>query len=569
MVDDIFFERQFFSQCLSAQQKNMSKRKRLVLDQIAFDISYPCTKHQQNFDLYNCNGATVANGDDLFHMRIEFVPPLSKAQGNASSVRVTYLPARKSYMRLVILPSTERKSTERIGTMGFIVFETHAIELDKDTGQLKCMWLSLENRQTRGPKKHSLEEPCPILEPVIDPVYFMHAQFDTSRYVGLPFFPPGNQFDTQTLRTLSIDASKIPQRIPLWWKVCGSVTGSQLTELVGIYVPNIDAEPAMPADTADGERMSAWKKDLVKWQHSIEDWEIKRPKVFTGWSAVNVRKGRMAEDKIVLCYLHQYASRSFHECGYFPHPDNPSSWGASPDGIVYDSGVTSRALKRDAPWIFRDFNPEHFDLTRGVVEFKATSFDCTFKSYYVVQAIWEMQSANTLWCDIVRYSSGQWKLNPKTQRYMRTGQRCRTYRLFRRKKADELLQECVRQAVAARQKGDKMAYLRLMQTKPFIKFRAYCDKVVEKCNASADEMTVPVALFASYDEFRQTCCDNTAQIDAHMPSLHPAIERIEDRQYQLFQLYGDQSQERQVMSLANQQIADYAQLIESLFTRDT
>ena len=50
-----------------------------------------------------------------------------------------------------------------------------------------------------------------------------------------------------------------------------------------------------------------------------------------------------------------------------------------------------------------------------------------------------------------------------------------------------------------------------------------------------------------------------------MPSLHPALDRIEERQTKAFTLYGGNEEEReQFVVVATEQIEDYACLIQTI-----
>jgi hypothetical protein len=193
------------------------KRKRVILDDIAFDFTFPSDSSgsSQEMDIHNCNNASLVKGNDIFHFRIQFDPSITKLQANSSSLRVTFLPGKKSYCHIVVLPSTDRKETQSLGDMKFIVFETHAIQLD-GKGNVFCIWLTLENNLLRAPTKNDPREPFPVLQPSVDPCFFMQDAFGKERYKGLSFFPPSDEFDKDSLAQLELDSTQIPQRIPLW-----------------------------------------------------------------------------------------------------------------------------------------------------------------------------------------------------------------------------------------------------------------------------------------------------------------------------------------------------------------
>lgn len=544
------------------------KRKRAVLDSLlAFDLTFPCadsSEARQEVDIYSCSGALKADTMEQLHFRIQFRPPLTKQKANSASIRVTHLPSKQSNCRLVVLPSTDQKENQTLGqgdsVMRFIVFETHAIQLNQKGG-IFCMWLTLENNQLKAETKAHPEPYPPLLEPTVDPSFFMQARFG-ERYQGLPFFPPSDEFDESVLATLSIEASKIPQRLPIWFKVRGKVTGSKLTDFLGFYAPNIEQPPEKPVDGADEEANYKYQKDLKAWQTSVEAYDINQTKEFKGWDAVNVRRGRLCENKMILCYLNHYTDRSFAECGYFAHPLDPVNWGASPDGLIHDPHAKA------PPHLARDFDLKDYDLTRGVVEFKATRFACKFSAYFVAQAIWEMQSANVLWCDIVRYSTGKWELDQSTGKYQLKGEACKVYRLFRRKQADELLVDCVRQALEMRATNNNTNYLHLLQTKPFVKFREYCDLVTRKCNEKADNLPIPTRHMIDYGNFYKEKCTNNDLVEEHLPPVNETLERIEERQYQLFNLYGDPEKARAFIQGATEQIADWSRLIKDYSNKE-
>jgi hypothetical protein len=199
--------------------------------------------------------------------------------------------------------------------------------------------------------------------------WFLQAQFP-GRYYALPFFPPDPSIELTELGVLGIDASQVPQRGPMWFKIRGEMTGSAVPKFIGYFAPK------------QGSKEAA-------------SFAVDKRETFTGWKLVDVTMGRLREPVQIACLLAAFPTLVFYEAGYATHPTHPK-WGASPDGYIVDPDPKIPASTMDS-------FPGR-DGTRGIVEFKASRWDCEIKAYHLAQVVWEIMCTDTLWCNVVRYS---------------------------------------------------------------------------------------------------------------------------------------------------------------------
>ena len=74
---------------------------------------------------------------------------------------------------------------------------------------------------------------------------------------------------------------------------------------------------------------------------------------------------------------------------------------------------------------------------------------------------------------------------------------------------------------------------------------------------------MPEALVAELHKYREVLANKS--VTEAVPSLHPALDRIEERQTRAFTLYGGNEEQRaQFVTVATEQIEDYACLIQTV-----
>jgi hypothetical protein len=119
----------------------------------------------------------------------------------------------------------------------------------------------------------------------------------------------------------------------------------------------------------------------------------------------------------------------------------------------------------------------------------------------------------------------------------------------------------IEQAIAL--KSNPQAFLSLVWSEPFCQMRDYFEGLVKDCNTYATDIPVPVGLVDQMTRHRDKA--SLHAIAEAMPLLHPALDRIEERQTHAMTLYGGTAAERnQFVALAAEQMEDYSLLIQSI-----
>lgn len=485
------------------------RRKRLLVGEFALDLTYP-----ESFAEWRTSIVSLNRENTL--LSIVFHSPLPTNTAQHTCVKVTHLPSHSSACRLMVLPgdtaSVERRALS--DELHYLAFETHAVQLDVDSGEVARLFLSLENTQLQHPDK------TPCWQPVIQWRWFFERHFG-ERYRALEYFPPEVDLD---LRALNVDCSKVPQSTPMWFKLRTEVTGSRVYSLLGEFAPR----PMTPEAAS-----------YVLGARDTADFS-------SGWRGLSVRLGNQRECVQMACVLTTYPRRVFHETGFIRHPSR-ENWGASPDGIVTDPNQTWD----NVPEATREAFPRlRKTVTRGVIEFKASRRDCDIRAYHLMQCVWEMMCADCAWCDIVRY---QESTVDGTLRYT-----CRSIRLFR---CPDTEREMIRRIDEATRIKSSQAFIRLVWSDGFVAFRKKFHTLAAQCNRNAVELKVPLEMISEMHRHRESL--STHQwAPQDIPTLHPALDRIEERQPQLLSEYGRDKNPRAFIELATEQIQDYAQLVQ-------
>jgi hypothetical protein len=491
------------------------KRTCVVLEDLGFDF-ISSVKITPQITILSGRGPQA----DKVHLKIEFNPPLSPEVARQTSIRLYHPSLKTTHFQFIVynLHYLKEPFVSVLMDSTYHSFPSHTLRVWE--GNYDILYLSMQNVQLDGSDNAS-------------PQYAPLFSISHPRYQSLAFFPPDPSINVP----LSIKASEIPQDIPQWFKLRGEVTGSLIPELLGYFVP----EWGTPE--ADG-------------------YEIGQRKDFSGWKGVNVRFGKINEDIAVLCLLESNPDLNFKECGYFEYPsasgERAGEWGASPDGLLYDPNVATRI----PPSVLEQFPGRQPEL--GVCEIKSSRWNCDFSGYYVPQCIWEMMCADTLWCNLVRYSEN--KVYDKKRRIWTIQKQCRKVCLYRQRELETMVTNCVIQSLRARTHGPlggKEVFLKLVYSQPFIDLRATFDAIAASSNVRHDVIPVNEELIERIQQERKQYM--TASVTADIPALHPAIDRIEARTAQIFQLYQEPKlkKQRELTEAICEQVDDYMELIKS------
>lgn len=479
-------------------EKTQRYRSRIILDDIGVDFIHQPAKHKTEINVRILSGRLR----DTKHYEIIFNPPMSKQDATLARLKMIYMPSKQSNCNIVVIPNSKKQIPTVINELNYITFETHTIQINPKTGKVVLLYLSIRNIQLDGS-----EGAFSIFSPIFS------LQHD--RYTSLPFFPPDPD-----IQISNVDSSKVPQSIPQTFKLKGSVVGSNISELLGYFVPKPGTKKA-------------------------QSYQLGKRDPFTGWKAANARFGNVGEENATISLLEHYKHMKIYECGYYG-----GDWGASPDCIIDDPNV--------------DY-PKEFDLESvqnkniGVCEFKSSRSNCDFFGYYFPQCIWEMIHAETGWGSIVRYCEK--KQLDKNTRTWSVRKECREIRIFRHLPTEKLLKDLVQKSIEARKKG-KDAFLKLVYTKPYVDIRAKFDQFADSANKTFTN--IPVA-----NEYIQEMLQSRNLLiscqDDFIPSLHPAIDRIEDRQSEIFRLYQEPKKKKhaELLEAIGDQVKDYMELLNS------
>jgi len=487
------------------------RRSRTVLYDFAFDFTYSSSQTTK------INIRSLSNGRELKHYEVVFEPPMNKRDATMSSIRLVHMQTKQSDVRLVVLPKNIDQKVYEVYDRHYLSFDTHTVQLDPGTGKVVLMYVSVQNVQMDG------SDNAP---PIMNPLFPLKHE----RYHSLPFFPP----DSAVIPwDATIDSGQVPQHVPMSFKVKGEITGTKIKELLGFYVPEISSVDA---------------------PQYIADKESKKYTQFTGWKAVGLRFGNVSEHKVVLNLLNDNPLLNFAECGYIVHPTNPSEWGAAPDGLLTDTAV----LDSDIPPELKNSDME-FDFTKGVCEIKSSRWNCKFSGDYIPQCMWEMMCAQVAWCDLVRYCEKRY-LDPTIKQWT-LKKECKKIRLFRHLPSEQQMLKLALAALKA-QKRSIREFVELVHTEEYVSFRKHFDQVAAVATVQGTDIPVAEELIQEMNDER---AESINMQDEDIPSLHPAIDRIEERQPEIFRLYQEVSDETKQEFLAHisSQMQDYAILMES------
>lgn len=390
-------------------------------DTIRFHIYNPADKHNASFDVevFGKNPAKGASSseDDAFYVLKFHRPGLKRIE-----LYTLYVIKNDSECLYAQTLNKAPSATRVLMDRKYVSHETYTLAQDtEDAGVTYALYIQIERNQsvhvdmtlswlaTRAKIKNA--------------TVFHPWDVDVSKY--------GLKLDTRT----------VPQRTPLWFKTRGQVTGTKAYMLLGYWVPTKAQDP---------------------------NWTLEGDKTFSEFQKRNMRFGVESEDKALLLYLHHNPQVQVELCGLCKAPPPlPNTWGASPDGVVYDKSHTWE----DVPKKIREYwstgatppsgglpnSHISIDPSKGVLEIKSTSGGKNgMEPYFFPQVYMEMICTQTLWADVVRYTQSG----------------ARVYRVYRHKPTEETLLSLLKYALS---NVDRLRDV--IAEPPFVKIRDYFERL--------------------------------------------------------------------------------------------
>jgi hypothetical protein len=327
--------------------------------------------------------ASADNFDETDNMSfvIHFRPALSEAQAAAAELRATYVGDKEVAGGPLVFARAVRPAdapciwlTLRPGELEYLCFETHQLRAGQVAGTFSALYVTLENTQCEQGPLH--------LGPQLDMHLFCMPQLLPGS-TFLRWFPP--DVDPKQWG-LQIDARKIPQRTPLWFKMRAEVSGTVAVKRTGFF--------------ANEQKMTSFNRSAM-------------------------RLGSQSEDLILLSLLEKcYEHRHFSEIGTCAVAGRPG-WGASPDGMLCDDTMTWAALPPGS--VGHAETGVAWDVKLGACEFKTSRTKLVMEPYFYPQLYMEMMALGVLWAELVRYrpsrtwANGEWEYQDV----------CHVYRVYR------------------------------------------------------------------------------------------------------------------------------------------
>lgn len=346
-----------------------------------------------NVKAYGNGKKTFAEGAEELILGVFFVTAPTKHNEQQEAL---YVKSRDSQLLYSVMLQPDEKTTEfeRVHVLDrtFDVYESHQLIRDRETQTVLGLFISLVNTNHTGSTDI-------VIRPNVSMDGIVRRIMGHDRYKSTQFFPYDIDPSAFNLR---IDPRTIPQRTPLWFKLRGSVSGSKAYTLLGYFVPSKEKDPNW---TLDGDR------------------------AFSESQRSNMRFGSQSEDIPSLLYMATFMHTCLQMMGWCPAPSwLPSSWGASPDGLIIDKNMSSD-----------DIAPEYrsLDPTRGALEIKSSKTSLKMDPYYIPQIYMEMISLECAWGDLVRYRrSASCDPNTHEWKYEHT---VRVFRIYRDQRTEERL----------------------------------------------------------------------------------------------------------------------------------
>lgn len=416
--------------------KTPQGQQRTISGDVWFELESP---QQTRFVVRNLCNSSFSYGNDVVFFEVEFEPPLEEDTVSQSMLRIGSIHKADHVFFLPIMPPNQDHHPVSFPhadpiPITYWIFETHAVRYrylkTKSTNVTRTvvssMEFSLENNQTsqRTPSTFKIEMG-------LDPTFhILPLLLGKERYVGTHFFPLDPDVDIGK----AISTELIPQRTPRWYGLRGEVGGSTVSKLLGFW-------PYSSSSSFDAKKQN------------------------------QMRFGRIREMDLLLIYMHNLSENAvFHEKGWLQHYGH-SDWGCSPDGYIVEPETPADAVSVKIQAAYPDL-----DITKGVVEFKASFFTRKMEAYFIPQVYWEMMCCGTMWGDLVRYMERNGRVGSVVKKLIE----CFAYRIHRNPKVEAVLVARVEEAYKVLKTQGEEALAQLVQQAHFVSFRERLKRVVEK-----------------------------------------------------------------------------------------
>lgn len=311
---------------------------------------------------------------------------------------------------------------------------------------------------------------------------------------------------------LKVDLSKVIQRTPLWFKSRGQVSGTKAYMLLGFWVPSKKEDP---------------------------NWKWDQDRVFDAEAKANAQFGVDSEDKALISYGSFYNDHisQIQLVGWCKAPlPLPSDWGSSPDALVTWSSLS---WQDDVPENIRKYYPEFEGKHQnGVLEIKSSrKGKLSMEDYFFPQVYMEMISTQTLWCDLIRYTST----------------RTRVYRIWRHKPTEETLVSLIKHAY---QNRDNLQDV--IQEESFVKMRAYFKRLA--MTLSFADVPNDQTAIQKYEAYQQA--KSQPQVaNGDISFLFKKSKWLEEAEQNHKQMYGVLNDPTKLRELVTKQMALYKELV--------
>lgn len=441
---------------------------------------------------------------DTRHFEIKFEPPISKKDALDANIRMIYMPTKTCDIKFYVATSETGRITVLDKKHKYISYYTHTVQIDSKKGIIPLLYVSIQDTQMNGDSSAKPE------------YKLMYTTIQHDRYEPLPFFPPDPNITNELNIPGGIDSRLVSQSIRMTFKSVSkaTITSSTVLELLGFDFGN-------------------------------------KQKKNDGWHAVNMRFGSIKEREVTVHLLEDNPLLQVKECGFYPHPVE-DDWGAKPDLLLIDQSITEENIPKS---LLKGTVKKEIQF--GTAEIKSSRFNSDFRDYHIPQCLWHMICVDTLWNLLIVYCEKK-ALNPETRNWVKT-KFCKTIRLFRNAELEEEMISLMMQSVALKQQNKPQEFVELVHSQPYKDIREKFASIAKDCNKQAQPVHV------KEDTVEQYLKNNSSNDDDfdYVPSLHPAIDRIEQRQVDIFRLYQEpkQTHYEQLVLEISKQIQDYTLLL--------
>jgi len=366
----------------------------------------------------------------------------------------------------------------------YYAYETHALALDEGETTVLAIYVRLETPAGATGEQLRVDAEC----------HWLGTRFP-GRYVPLPWFPP----DVDPTRYgLRVDATRIPQRSPLWFRVRG-IGGTKASTLLGYWVPTKEADP---------------------------QWTLHAEKVLGPAALDAAALGTQSEGTVTCGYLAARPTAVVSAVGWCDAPPalggGGSGWGASPDGLIHDSTMTWDAVPEDIRKYLHPSSPRGggMDPARGVLEIKTSRRHLSMEPYFLPQVYMEMLAARAIWCDLVRY---------RPPAHATALGVARIYRVYRHQPTADLITGLMRAGLAATPAALQDM---LLSDERWVQARTYLSEVARAL--PYEEITVAPTHDAEWRAYREALLEGPMEEEEEDPedsrdsSIRGALKKMRD-----------------------------------------